>query len=182
MIIFVSASSRAKECAAAIEQKAHQTVHVATSLSSAIERLEKQEFDVLVLDESFLQLEIGAESLVTNHAGAAMPIYVNLSLHGADRVASEVNCALQRLVAEKVASMRVAENLLRNDLRGQVTAILLNSELALREGSLPANAAAKLREIHGLAEQMRARLEAGEASPGAAGRVSSGRPVVVAAH
>jgi hypothetical protein len=88
-----------------------------------------------------------------------MLVYVNLSLHGTDRAALEVNRAMQRLVAEKLASMRVAENLLRNELRGEVTAILLNSELAMREDKLPTGAVVKMKEVHDLAEQMRARLD-----------------------
>jgi chemotaxis response regulator CheB len=159
MIILVSASSRAKECAAAIEQKNHQETKIANSLAKAIDLLQADEYDVIVLDESFQQVEAGAETLVASHAGNAMPVYVNLSLHGMDRVGWEVSRALQRLSAERLASMRAAENLLRNELRGQVTAILLNSELALREGQLPTGATAKMKEVRDLAEQMRLRLE-----------------------
>lgn len=165
MIIFVSASSRAKECAVAIEQKTRQETQVANSLAKAIELLQAQEYDVIVVDESFQQVEASTESLVAHHAGAAMPVYVNLSLHGTDRVAIQVNLAIQRLVAEKLASMRAAENLLRNELRGEVTAILLNSELALREGQLPTNAAAKMKEVHDLAERMRVRLDGQTTAP-----------------
>jgi hypothetical protein len=95
--------------------------------------LQSQEFDIIVIDESFPQLETGAESLIGSHAGTAMPIYVNLSLYGVQRVVSDVSRGLQRLVGERLASMRAAENLLRNELCGQGTAILLKSELALRE-------------------------------------------------
>lgn len=159
MILLVSASSRAKECAVAIEQKTQQTTQVAMSLANAVERLQAQEYDVVVIDESFQQLEAAGESLISGHSETAMPIYVNLSLHGVERVIAEVNRGLQRLVGERLASMRAAENLLRNELRGQVTAILLNSELVLREGQLSTGASAKLREVHELAEQMRAKLE-----------------------
>jgi len=159
MIILVSASSRAKDCAAAIEEKNHQQTQVANSLAKAIEHLQDHEYDIIVVDESFQQVESGADSLVASHAGNAVPVYVNLALHGTDRVAQDVNRALQRLVSERLASMRAAENLLRNELRGQVTAILLNSELALREAQLPTSAAAKMKEVHDLAEQMRMRLD-----------------------
>jgi hypothetical protein len=175
MIILVSTSSRAKECAAAIEQKSHQETQVATSLAKAVEHLQAHEYDVIVVDESFQQVEHGAEGLVTSHAGNAMLVYVNLSLHGTDRVALEVNRALQRLVSEKLVLMRAAENLLRNELRGQVTAILLNSELALREGQLPAGAAAKMKEVYDLAEQMRVRLEGNMAQARGAARSLSAK-------
>ena len=164
MILLVTASSRAAVCATAIEQKTHQTVQIAGSVNQTIELLQAHEYDVLVLDESFQQLEAGAESLVATHAGMAVPIYVNLSLHGAERVALEVKRGLQRLIAEKLAAMRAAENLLRNDLRGELTAILLNSELALRESPLSPGAADKLRVMHELAERMRQKLETAPAS------------------
>jgi hypothetical protein len=159
MIVLVSASSRAKECAAAIEQKSHQETQMAASLPKALELLQSHEYDIVVIDESFQQVEAGADSVIIGHSGNAMLVYVNLSLHGTDRVAMEVNRALQRSLSERLTSMRAAENLLRNELRGQVTAILLNSELALRDGQLPPTAADKLQEVHDLAEQMRAKLE-----------------------
>jgi hypothetical protein len=147
MIILVSASSsRAKECAAAIEQKSHQETQMAASLSKALELLPSHEYDIIVVDESFQQVESGAEGLVTTYAGNAVLVYVNLSLHGVERVASEVNRAVLRLVTERLASLRAAENLLRNEMRGQVTAILLNSELALRKGQLPASAVTKMKQ------------------------------------
>src|SRR5271165_3904999 len=159
MILLVTGSSRGEECAAAIEQKTHQKLQIAASLNQAVGLLQAHDYDVLVLDESFQQLE-AAESMVTTHAGMAVPIYVNLSLHGAERVALEVNRGLQRLVEERLASMRAAENLLRNELRGEVTAILLNSELALRERPLSPGVAQKLQIMHDLATKMRQRLEA----------------------
>lgn len=163
MIILVTASSRARECATAIEKKIQQKVQIATSLTKTVELLQSHEYDVVVFDESFQQVEIGGESMVTSHAGMAVPIYVNLALHGAERVALEVNRAVQRLVGERLAAMRAADNFLRNELRGEVTAILLHSELALREQSLPRNVAEKLRVMHDLAETMRCKLEGGPA-------------------
>ena len=161
MVVLVTTSSRAKECAAAIENKTHQKTDIATSLAKAVKLLQSRDYDALVLDESFQQMELGSASLVTSHAGMAVPIYVNLALHGTERVALDVNCGIERLVAEKLASMRAAENLLRNELRGEVTGILLNCELAQRERQLLPSVAEKLRVMHDLAEQMRRKLEGG---------------------
>ena len=169
MILLVSASSRAEECAAAIEQNVHQTTQISRSLKHAVELLQTQDYEVLVLDESFQQVEAGAENLVANHAGMSVPVYVNLSLHGAERVAHEVKHGLQRLVGERLASMRTAEGLVRNELRGEVTAILLNSELALRERSLSPGVAQKLHVIHDLADKMRRRLETNPANANSQG-------------
>ena len=159
MVILVTTSPRAKECATAIEQTTHQKTQIATSLARAVECLQTHDYDALVLDESFNHAEIGGANLLLNHAGSAMPIYVNLALHGTERVTREVQNGMLRFVREKLAAMRSAENVLRSLLRGEVTAILLNSELALREPSLSESTAEKIHVMHELAEGMRLKLE-----------------------
>jgi hypothetical protein len=159
MILLVTASSRGEECAAAIEQKTHHKAQIARSVNQAISLLQHHDYDVLVFDESFQQLESGAESLVANHAGMAVPIYVNLSLHGADRVAQEVHRGLQRLLSEKLSCRRAAESLLRNELRGEITSILLNCELALRETQLSPRVVQKLQVVQEQAHAMRGKVE-----------------------
>jgi len=50
-------------------------------------------------------------------------------------------------------------NELRSELRGEVTAILLNTELAMREKSLAQGTAEKLGVVHEIAEKMRRKLD-----------------------
>jgi len=178
MILLVTGSSRAAECVAAIEQKTRQQTVIAPSPAKAVDFLQAHDCDAVVVDESFQQVENGIDSIVTAHAGTAVPIYVNLSLHGADRIAVEVSSGLQRLTRERLASMRAAGSELRNELRGEVTSILLNSELAMRERSLPDSVVEKLRAVHDGAEQMRRKLE-GEAAVAAVGPL---KPRLVAKH
>ena len=54
--------------------------------------LDAHQYDIIIVDESFQRVEAGAESLVASHTGNAMPVCVNLSLHGTDRVAKDVKC------------------------------------------------------------------------------------------
>lgn len=159
MIVLITGSSRGQECAAAIEGKTHQKTLIATSMAAANEYLQGQEAEAVVIDESFQQVESGIERLVEVHAGTAVPIYVNLSLHGASRVAQEVSCSLQRLLRQRSFAMRAAVSELHSELKGEITAILLNAELALRDRALPPGAAEKARVIHDLAERMRRRLD-----------------------
>ena len=163
MILLVTGSSRAQECVAAIEKKTHQKTMVACSPAKAVESLQTHEFDTLVMDESFQEVDSASENLVIAECGSALPIYVNLALHGADRVATLVSCGLQRLVRERTAAMRAAASELRNELRGEVTAILLNTELALREKALAQNTTEKLSIVHEVAEKMRRKLDGHEA-------------------
>jgi hypothetical protein len=62
--------------------------------------------------------------------------------------------------------MQSAEKLLRNDLRGELRAFLLNCELAMQDWQLPSSVAERLHAMQGLAEEMRGKF--GVDSPGAA--------------
>jgi hypothetical protein len=55
--------------------------------------------------------------------------------------------------------MRAAESLLRSELRGAVTGILLSTELVLDSQELPFEAEEKLKLVCQLATQIRGRLE-----------------------
>ena len=59
---------------------------------------------------------------------------------------------------EKLSCRRAAEGLLRNELRGEITSILLNCELALREARYHPGYQ-KLRAMYELAQTMRCKLE-----------------------
>lgn len=159
MILLVTTSSRAKEYAAALESGTGHKTHVAASVPQAIAKLQAAEYDVLATDQSLLECDLRALDTLLNHCGAAMPICVNLALHGCDRVLREVQVALRRADRERVAAECLAGNLLRNELRGEVTGILLNSELALRNLTLAPEIAEKLKSVRQLAEKMRSRLE-----------------------
>jgi len=159
MILLVTTSYRAKECAAALEQSAKQRVSVANSVSRALARLQETEFQALVLDESLVEIDDSAVDALLNHAGLAMPIYINLGLHRTERVVREVQAGLMRKHAERLGAKRSAVTELQCQLRGDVTGILLASELALRESSLPPRVADRINAVQKLAEQIRSRLE-----------------------
>jgi len=158
MILLVTASSRARECAAALEQGAGQKTQVAGSVPQALTRLRNAEYEALAIDQSLLEADFRALDTLLNHAGTAMPIYVNLSLHSNERVVREMQVALARAEKEKRAALQTVERDLRNQLRGEVTGILLTSQLVLRNPGLPADVAAKLQLVRDMAEKMRVRL------------------------
>jgi hypothetical protein len=159
VILLVTTSSRAKECAAAMDQGTGHKTHVATSVPQAVSRLQTAEYDGLAIDQSLLEADFRALDTLLNHAGMAMPLYINLALQSNERVVREVQVALRRGDTEKIMAMQTAERLLRSQLRGEVTGILLNSELALRQKSLAPDVAQKIRSVRELAEKMRSRLE-----------------------
>jgi hypothetical protein len=159
LILLVANSVRAQECAEAIERKTHDKVTTAGTVTKAIASLERAEFEVLVLDELMMQMNNSAEPTILAHAGIAVPMYVNLALHGAERVAGEVSLGLQRAAQEWAASMRAASSELRNQLGSDVTAILLNAELGLQEKSLSPGVSQKLGMVQAIAQNMRQKLD-----------------------
>jgi CheY-like chemotaxis protein len=159
MILLVTTSSRARDCAAALEQGTGHKTHVATSVPQAVSKMQAAEYDALAIDQSLLEADFRALDTLLNHCGIAVPLYLNLALNSSDRVVREAQVALRRAEKEKLMATVAAERVLRNQLRGEVTGILLNSELALRQKSLSADVAEKIRSVRELAERMRSQLE-----------------------
>jgi len=158
MILLVSASSRAKECAAALEQGTGQKTQLAGSVPQAVTRLRNNEYETMAIDQSLLEADFRALDTLLNQAGTALPVYVNLALESSERVVRETQVALQRAEKEKRTALRTVERDLRNQLRNEVTGILLTSQLALRHPAIPDDVAAKLQLVHDMADKMRARL------------------------
>jgi CheY-like chemotaxis protein len=159
MILLVTTSSRAKECAAALEQGTGHKTHVASSVPQAVTKMQAAEYDGLAIDQSLLESDFRALDTLLNRCGIAVPLYVNLALHSNERVVREVQVALRRAEKERLMATHTAEQLLRNQLRSQVTGILLNSELALRQKTISPDVAEKVRSVRELAEKMRSQLE-----------------------
>lgn len=159
MILLVTTSSRGKECAAALEQGTGHKAHLATSVPQALSKMEAAEYETLVIDQSLLESDFRALDTLLNHCGIAIPQHVNLALHGTERIVREVQVALRRAEQEKLMASHSVERVLRNQLRNEVTAILLNSEMALRQQSLSPDVAEKIKSVRQAAEKMRSQLQ-----------------------
>lgn len=163
MILLISTSSRARECALAIEAYTRQTIQVASSVARAISMMQAKTYDVLVVDESLSEIDDSAIDALLNNAELAMPVYINLGLHCTERVVREVQAGLVRKQAEHIVAKRSAQSLLKSELHGDLTGILLASELALKEPAISANLSDRINSVHRLAEQMCTRLQAAPA-------------------
>jgi len=159
MILLVTTSSRAKECAAALEQGTGHKTHVASSVPQAVSKLEAVDYEGLAIDQSVLESDFRALDTLLNHCGLAMPLHINLALHSTERVVRELQAALRRAEKERLVAVHAAGQVLRSQLRSEVTGILLNSELALRQAAVPPEVAEKLKSVRELAEKMRSQLQ-----------------------
>ncbi len=76
-----------------------------------------------------------------------------------ERLIREIRAALYRRKKEAVLARQGAQQALRNELKGTVTALLLSCEMALQAPNLETSAEAKMRAVYELAQEMRAKLE-----------------------
>jgi CheY-like chemotaxis protein len=159
MILLVTTSSRGRDYAAALERGTGHKTHVVSAAPQAVVKLETAEYDLLAIDQSLLEADLRAADTLLNRCGTAIPVYVNLSLHSPERIVREVQVSLRRAGEEKQVAERAAGTLLRSELRGEVTGILLNSELALRQTGLAPDLIERINSVRELAEKMRSRLE-----------------------
>jgi hypothetical protein len=158
MILLISAAKNAANCVSAVEKSTGERVHLVPTLSAGTGMLRTNEFNAVVVDQAFLDLNPISADVLWKHTGTAIPIFVNFAISGAERLVRDVRAALSRREMERLLAAKAAEAALRNELNGAVTGILLSSELALAQPALPPGVITKLQSVHELALQIRTRL------------------------
>lgn len=159
MVLLITSSNRAPEYSIALGNAIGEETEIADTTKQALAQLRNGEYSALVIDEAFVESEPDAIDMLLRHAGMAVPVYVNLAISGPKRVIRDVKITLRRQEESRMIAIRAAESLLRTELRGAVTGILLSTELALRTPDLPIDAADKMRSVCQLATEIRSRLE-----------------------
>jgi hypothetical protein len=159
MILLVTASARAGECAAALHDSTGERVEVAESLPRAASLLRSERYLAVVLDQHLLETEPSEAATTFEHMGTAIVVQVNLAISGMERLVREVRGAVRRREREEVRARQAALDKLHSELNSTVTALLLSSELALGTRGLPAEAAEKLQSVHALVQKLRRQLE-----------------------
>jgi hypothetical protein len=159
MILLVTSSNRRNECGAALEQAAGESVEVCESVRKAASMLRNNEYSSVVLDDPMVETEGDGLDSLLNHLGLAVPVYVNLAVSNAGRIARELRLALRRHRESRMIAIRAAESLLRSEIRDAVTGILLSTQLAMRTPEMPTDAMEKLTSVCQLANNIRTRLE-----------------------
>ena len=158
MILLITPSARAQDCAEALHEATSETTHVAATLRQASAQLRSEEYSAVVIDQSMLEGEPDESEMVLQHLGTAIPVYVNFAISGIARVVSELRVSLHRRKREDLVARREAERALRNELKGTVTALLISCEMLLQLPEIPAAAESKMHAVHQLAQEMRSKL------------------------
>jgi len=157
MILLITPSLRAQECVTALEKASNETVQVASSLQHAGLQLRTEEFSAVIIDQSLMEAEPDESETLLQHLGTAVPVHVNFAISSVERVSRELRAALSRRKREVIVARRTAEEALRSELKGPVTAMLLSCEMALKE-NLPAAAESKIRVVYELAREVTSKL------------------------
>ena len=158
MILLITPSARAQDCAEALHGATSETTHVAATLRQASAQLRSEEYSAVVIDQSILEAEPDESEMVLQHLGTAIPVYVNFAISGIARVVSELRQSLHRRKREDLVARREAERTLRNELKGTVTALLISCEMMLQLPEIPPAAESKMHAVHQLAQEMRSKL------------------------
>jgi hypothetical protein len=159
MILLVTSSNRRVECGTALEQTVGESVEVCESVRKASSMLRNNEYSAVVMDDPMVEVDADALEALLNNLGLAVPVYVNLAISNADRIARELRLALRRNRESRIIAVRAAESLLRSEIRDAITGILLSTELAMRTSQMPTDAMEKLTSVCQLASHIRSRLE-----------------------
>lgn len=169
MILMITPSSQARECVPEIRELTGEDTECVESVRRASKLLRGGEYSALVLDQYLVECDPEGTEVLLENAGNAVPVYVNLAISGCQRVVREIKQALRRSQREREAAHREAEAALRNQLKDNLTALLLSCELALGVPQVPAAAEEKIRSACALAEEIRSRLGLTERASAAGG-------------
>src|SRR5665213_1641684 len=157
-VLLVTSIAGAENCATAIGRQLGLAVELAQNRRTALTALRRREYAVMVLDEGLVEADPAGAEVLWQQAGLAIPVQVNLGISGCNRVLREVRAALQRREREVSLAMRAATQLMEGEMNTTITGLLLQTQLALAEPSLPTHVAVKLQQVVELAGALRDQL------------------------
>lgn len=162
MILLIWSSDRAKDCASAIEHAFQRPVRVVANLQQACEHLQNEEYSAVLIDQWITEAEPGQADFLFHHLGTAAPVFVNFGISGIERIVRELRAAFNRRGRETMLARHNARIALRNELKDEVTALLLSCGIALSESGLSDSALARVKTIEEVANRIKEKLTVSE--------------------
>ena len=156
-LLLIAPESVAPPIADALRHDLHAVVETTPSRRSALTTLRRNNFDIILIDESLATTDSAAD-LLYQHAGAAIIVELNLALSSAARIVRQARAALARRTQDLAQAHTAAAATLQSELNTTLSGILLESQLALREAT--PEQAPRLRHLVQLATELRDRLRA----------------------
>lgn len=160
MILLITMSARAAECAQALSSLHNEITEHANDFVSAATLLRQKEYSVVLIDDYLMDCDPEGAQVVLEHLGAAAAVHANFAISSTDRLMREVRTTLRRSKHERERARRIVEMEMHHQFSGKLTAMLLASELALSVPELPSPAATKLKTVCELGRKLQAELNA----------------------
>jgi hypothetical protein len=157
-ILIISGIEGVRNCAETFSKQLEMKVDVADGRRAALAALRQKEFAAVVIDESLAECDPAGADAIWDRSGLAIPLQINFAVSGAARIVREIRAALHRREREQTKAMQAAAASIENDLKNTVCGLLLQSQLALSHGGVPAEVAEKLRTVVDLAGTLRQQL------------------------
>jgi signal transduction histidine kinase len=159
-ILIVTGIEGARNCATVVGSQLGMEVEVAEGRKAALTALRRQEFAVVVVDETMVECDPSAAEAIWDRAGLAIPLQMNFALSGATRLVREIRSALHRREREQTLARRAAASAMEHELKTTVASLLLHSQLALSGSEVSSPIAERLRTVADLAVNLRQQLNA----------------------
>ncbi len=157
-ILLIAPESVAPPIAEALRHDLRAEVETTPSRRSALATLRRNEFALILIDESLATADSASADLLYQSAGGALIVELNLALSSAARVVRQARAALARRTQDLARAQAAAAATLHSELNTTLSGVLLESQLALREAT--PEQAPRLRHLVQLASELRDRLRA----------------------
>jgi hypothetical protein len=157
-LLLIAPEAAAPPIAEALRHDLHTEVQTTPSRRSALSLLRRNEFALILIDESLATDDSASTSLLYQNAGSALLVELNLTLSSAARIVRQARAALTRRNQELARAHAAASATLQSELNATLAGVLLEAQLALREAT--PTQAPRLRHLVQLASDLRDRLRA----------------------
>jgi hypothetical protein len=157
-ILLIAPESVALPVADALRHDLHAEVEMTPSRRAGVASLRRNDFSLVLIDESLSTPDTAAADLIYQNAGGALVVELNFAISSAARIVRQTRAAVARRTQDQAQALAAAATTLHSELNATLAGILLESELALREAT-PAQAP-RLRHLVKLASDLRDRLRA----------------------
>jgi len=159
MILLITPYQNANDCGLQIQRATREEVKTVDSIRTALAALRAQEFSSVVADENLLECSPGSAEGLVERMQSATPIFLDMACMKPERIAKLVEVAMRRREMQYKSARESAAAELHSELRNELTALLLSSELAMKASNVPPSVTEKLALVLASAKRIRARLE-----------------------
>lgn len=160
MILLISPYQNASDCAAQIERATREQVKTVDSIRTGVAALRAHEFSAVVADDNLLECSPGSAEALVDKMQSAIPVFLDMACMKPQRITKFVELAFQRRELQYRVARETAAAELKSELKGELTGLLLNSELAIKNPNVPSPVSEKLALVLEAAKRMRAKLQA----------------------